>query len=187
MAIDGVMGTLFIPFGIGGQSLSAFDPTNGVSDHADMDIQRSNVRFLIARSGKSDDQVGKESGAGQSWLSRWLARKIEKTNSDKLDMIADYFSVSRADIRYQDLSQPGAVPASQPTGHEAVILQAAVKIEAMLADLALTPPPKDRYAQRLFVAGQVAREIGADAILSGERLVEGVKALAARLRAVGEG
>lgn len=185
MASEGVMGDRNIPFGIWRQSISGFDPTNGMAEHPYMDIVRSNLRFLCEQRGVTASEAGTASGAGQSWVSRYLARKILKVNNDKLDQLADYFGVSRSEIRYRDLSEPGALPPSQPTGQEEVIMAAAVKIEAYLQDMSPVPLPRESYPQRLFTAMQVAREVGPDAILAGDLLVEGARSLAARLRAIG--
>lgn len=169
------------------QSPFAFDPTDGIPDHPVMDIVRSNIRHLMAREGLSELALAGRSGVGQSWIHRYMAGTIKKSNAEKLEKIAAAFGLTAAQLMWTDLTAPGSVGPSQPVGQEAVIIAAAVKIEAMLAEMAVSPPPKDAYAQRLFVAGQVARELGADAILSGEKLVEGVKVLAARLRAAGGG
>lgn len=92
---------------------------NGIGDYAYMDTPRRNIRHLMA--GRSENQVGDESGVGQSWLHRYLSGEIKKGNETKLVALARYFGVSVAKMVFDDLTGT-AVPASQTVGIDAPTL-----------------------------------------------------------------
>lgn len=151
-----------------------------------MDIVRGNIRHLMQLHGiRSELELASRSGVHQTWIHRYMAGTIKKANPEKIAKIADVFGVTAGEVMWRDLTQPGAAPASQPTGREAEIMAAAVKVEAFLKEMSPVPLPEDEYAQRLYIAAQVVRDFGAEAILSGEKLADGARSLAAKLRAVG--
>jgi hypothetical protein len=147
-----------------------------------MDIVRDNIRFLMGE--ESELAFANRCRVGQTWLHRFLAGTIKKPNLEKMGRIAGAHGLTASQLMFTDLTKPGAV-ASQLTGQEAEIMAAAVKLEALLRDLSPAPLPSETYSQRLYVASQVVRECGAEYILNDEKLVEGVRSLAARLRVSG--
>lgn len=187
MALDGVMGDIIIPFGIHKQSRFGYDPTNGIRHHADMDILRGNIEHL--RGARSINEVGIQSGAGQSWLQRFMnptkPSGIHKPNVEKITLVARYFGVPYGDLISKDLTGTRPAGSSQPTGQEQEIVHAAVTLLHYFDDLAAEPPPRETYAARLFIAMQVVQEEGVEGIQDGSRMVSASRTLAARLRAAG--
>lgn len=183
MALDGVMGDIIIPNGICSQYSSAYDPTNGIGEYAYMDIVRSNIKYLMHRDGLNENELADRSGAGQTWIHRYMKGTIQKANPEKMALIAKVFGYSAADLMWTDLTNGSA--ASQPVGTEQRTLDAAVKLVELFEAMSPTPPPKALYSGRLFIALQVVQEAGAEGILDGTMLVEATKSLAARLRATG--
>lgn len=170
-----------IPFRIARQSRSAFPPTNGMGDHPDMDYARQNIDFL--RGDMSVNRLALASGVGQSWLQRYLkpenAGGIQKDNTEKLAKLAAYFRVSLSDLMSKDLSS-AARPESQLAGLEAQTLHDAVKLLELYEAMLPTPPPRESYSDRLFVALKVVRDEGGT--IEGDGLVRASKRLAAELR-----
>lgn len=183
MALDGVMGDIIIPNGIASQYSSAYDPTNGMVEYAYMDIVRSNIKHLMHRDGLNENELAERSGAGQTWIHRYMKGAIQKANPEKMALIAKVFGYSAADLMWTDLTSGGSV--SHPVGTEQRTLDAAVKLVELFEAMASPPPPRALYSGRLYVALQVVQEAGADGILDGTSLVEATKSLAARLRATG--
>lgn len=186
MASEGSIGAAHYPVPDSLSSRYAFPPTNGIRQHPGMDTVRSNIRRLMA--GRSINEVAEGSGVGQTWLQRYLnpdkPSGIKKANPEKLEQLARYFGVSAGDLLVVDLAQVRR-DKSQPVGQERQIVAAAVKLVQHLQDFAVEPIPPERYADLLYVAMLVAREEGAEGILSGETIIPAAKRFARELRATG--
>ncbi len=173
-------------FCIDAQCVSAFPPTNGISDYSGMNLLLDNINHLLGK--RSVNAVGVESGVGQAWLRRVLLSDrpggTRKADQDKVAQLAQYFGVTTSELMFRDLSHSDR-PESQLVGTEQEIVSAAVKLLGFLDQFAPEPPSPDTYAGRLFIAMQVAREEGVDGILSGGTIIEASRQLAVRLRAVG--
>lgn len=144
MASEGVMGSQSIPFGIFQQSRSGFCPTNGMGDHSYMDIPRSNIRHLLHVRGMAEHQLGNESGAGQSWVNRYMNGVIRKPNPEKMAQIATYFGVSLQALLTEDLSGLSEAPASQPVSLQRQMIATTVTLVRYVQEMALEPIPEER-------------------------------------------
>lgn len=175
IAVDGFIGRDPIYFGIDPQSRTAFPPTNGIRDDEVMDTLRSNLRHLMAERHESENIVGMRSGAGQTWLHRFLKAGIQKPNSAKVELLAKYFGVSPAELQHEDLTVRPGSDVSHVTGLEPQIVAAAVKLVQYIQDVAVEPLPQEQYAHLLYVAMLVVREEGAGGVLDGTSLVDASK------------
>lgn len=187
MASDGFMGTMMHPYRDICQSLDAFLLPGGICHDPHMDEQdytRANIRHLLDLRGLKISNLAIESGAGQSWVSRYMSGKFER-NIAKIELIAKYLGVPAHRLMYEDLAGTSPSAASQSVGTEQEIVAAAVKLERELAAMSPTPLPPETYAQRLFVAMKVVQAEGAASVLDGSGLVEAIRHLAAELRRAG--
>lgn len=185
MACDGVIATEDIPFGIIIQSLSGFCPTSGIPDHPDMDIVRNNIRHLMNLRGLNELTLASAAGIYQSWLTRYMKAKIAKPNMEKLSAVANALGVSLNQLMFSDLTQPGAVPPSQPTQLEKETIAAAVKLVKELEDVSPVRQDPSTFSDRLAVAGKTVDRFGHDGILDGSKLNEALRHFAAELRRAG--
>lgn len=186
MACEGVIGRENIPFGIVKQSGFGFCPTNGQPQYPYMDIVRSNIAHLKALRGiKTDLELGIKSGAGQSWVSRYMAGKIAKSNPDKLALIARYLGVSASQLMWSDLTAPGAVAPSHPTQLERETMAAAVKLVQELEALSPVPQDPSTFSDRLAIAGKAVDRFGHAGIIDGTKLNDALRHFAAELRKAG--
>lgn len=188
MASEGFMAKENIPFGIRMESPNAFCPTNGMRDHScmhDDDLPRRNIQFLIDRHQANATEVGVKSGAGQSWVSRYLNNKIDKANPEKIGLVAKFFNVSASDVMWTDLSASADASPSQPVGSEREIVAAAVKLVSEMEAMAPEPLPKETYADRLYVAMKVVQEEGAAGIMDDSNVIVALRRFAAELRKTG--
>lgn len=146
-----------------------------------MDYARQNIDFL--RGDMSVNRLALASGVGQSWLQRYLrpgnAGGIQKDNTEKLGKLAAYFGVQLADLMARDLTKDERSE-SQLAGLEAQTLHAAVKLLDLYEAMLPSPPSRETYADRLFVALKVVRDEGGS--IEGDGLVRASKRLAAELR-----
>lgn len=147
MASEGVMDADAIPFGIVIQSRSGFSPTSGHRHHPVVDYTRTNIDHLRGR--RSIKQVGEESGAGQSWLQRFLnpdsPSGIQKANAEKLGQLARYFGVSVDAITRSDLAgRTASQSQSQPARFDDATMAQAVEMLYIMRDAR----PDDRRFHR---------------------------------------
>lgn len=149
------------------------------------DLPRRNLRHLIANSLASAADAAIASGAGQSWVSRYLAGKISKPNPEKLALLAAHFGVSVSDLMWKDLSMTGPQSASQPVGTEQAIVAAAVKLVSELEAMSPEPLPRETYAERLYIAMQVVRDEGVSGVLDDSNVIVALRRFAAELRKTG--
>ncbi len=188
MAVDGFMGQDNIPFGIAMESPNAFCPTSGMRDHSHMhedDLPRRNLRHLFHVRQTTAADAANASGAGQSWVSRYLSGKISKPNPEKLGLLASYLGVSASDIMWKDLSGDGPSVESQPVGSEREIVAAAVKLVRELEAISPDPTPQESYAERLYVAMKIVRDEGASGVLDDSNVIVALRRFAAELRKTG--
>lgn len=188
MASDGFIAPENIPFGILLESPNAFCPTNGMRDHPHMhadDLPRRNLRHLIAINRTTAADAAVASGAGQSWVSRYMTGKISKPNPEKLAQLAAHFGVPISDLMWKDLSSSGAPSQSQPVGSERAIVEAAVKLVRELEAISPDAPSPDTYAERLYVAMKVVRDEGAEGVLDDSNVIVALRRFAAELRKTG--
>lgn len=170
------------------ESPTAFCPTNGMRDHPYMhpdDLPRRNLRHLIATNNTTATDAGNASGAGQSWVSRYLNEAISKPNATKMGQLAAHFGVPVSDLMWKDLSATGDTPASQPVGSEHAIVAAAVKLTREIESVWPEPMPAETYADRLFIAMKVVREEGAEGVLDESKLLGAIRRFSAELRKTG--
>lgn len=161
-----------------------------------MNLLRANVRHLMGS--RSINSVAEAAGVPQSWLQRLLnpdkpGGTQSRTNPEHLEKLARHLGVTPAQLMFQNLTETPSAP-SQSAGLEEEIMAAAAKLvwflDELLRGMGLgdqIPSLTNHEAQgrRLFVAAQIAREEGAEAILDGSKLAEASTRLAARLRAMG--
>lgn len=188
MAVDGFMGKENIPFGIRMESPTAFCPTNGMRDHAHMhddDLPRRNLKHLIRTHQTSAAEAAAASGAGQSWVSRYIRGIIAKPNPEKIGQLAAHFGVTASDMMWRDLSGLSSPAASQPVGSEQAIVEAAVKLVGELEAMSPEPLPRETYAERLYVAMKVVRDEGAAGVLDDSNVIVALRRFAAELRKTG--
>lgn len=185
MASDGFIGREVIPFGITTQYLSGFCPTKGIPHHPYMDIVRNNIRFLMTREGLNELAVATRAGIHQSWLTRYMKGKIAKPNTEKLGSVAMALGVNANQLMFSDLTQPGAVPSSQPTQLEREIMAAAVKLVQELEALSPVPQDPSTFSDRLAIAGKAVDKFGHAGIMDGSRLNDALRHFAADLRKAG--
>lgn len=112
-----------------------------------MDYTRSNIEHLRGR--RSIKQVGEESGAGQSWLQRYMnpdkPSGIRKANSEKLGQLAKLFGVSVDQLTKTDLqSQVAAHGQSQAARFDDATMAQAVELLFLMGDAR----PDDRRFRR---------------------------------------
>jgi len=149
----------------------------------EQDYTRQNIRFLLEQRGLKISNLAKESGAGQSWVSRYMGGRFER-NVAKIELMARYLGIPAHRLMYEDLSGAN-LALSQSVGTEEEIVEAAVKLERELAALAPTPPSPETYAQRLYIAMKVIQEEGAAGVLDGSSLMGAMRLYAAELRKTG--
>ena len=110
------------------ESRSGFEPTNGRAHYPGMDYTRTNIDHLRGR--RSIKQIGDESGAGQSWLQRFMnpdkSSGIFKGNAEKLGQLARYFGVTVDDLTRRDLTAQVVAPgqSQSPRFDDATMSQA---------------------------------------------------------------
>lgn len=150
-----------------------------------MDTLRENIAYLMTQRGENENVVGMGSGAGQTWLHRFMKHRIRKPNSDKVALLARYFGVSAAELQHVNLAERGGSSSSQLAGLEPQIVAAAVKLVQYIQDVAVEPLPQEQYAHLLYVAMKVARDEGAGGILDGTNLIDASRRFAAQLRTGG--
>ncbi len=151
----------------------------------DDDLPRRNLRHLISLHRTTAAEVAVASGAGQSWVSRYMAGKISKPNPEKMGQLARHFGVSTSDLMWIDLSGIDEPVASQSVGSEREIVAAAVKLVSEMEAMAPEPLPKETYADRLYVAMKVVQEEGAAGIMDDSNVIVALRRFAAELRKTG--
>ncbi len=157
-------------------------------DHPHMhseDLPRRNLRYLIESHRTTAADAAVASGAGQSWVSRYMSGKISKPNPEKLGQLAAHFGVSASDLMWKDLSGGAAKPQSQPVGSERAIVEAAVKLVRELEAIAPEHSSPDTYAERLYVAMRVVRDEGAEGVLDNSNVIVALRRFSAELRKTG--
>ena len=77
-----------------------------MGDHSRMDTVRRNIRALLQQRGLTQNQMAVDSGAGQSWVNRYMNGVIQKPNQEKIAQIAAYFRVPIQDLLTADLATP---------------------------------------------------------------------------------
>lgn len=151
------MGRKLIPFRIPLQSRSGFCPTNGHRHDPFMDHTRSNIDHLRGR--RSIKQVGEESGAGQSWLQRYMnpdkPSGIQKANVEKLGQLARYFNVTVDALQKSNLAagHASASGQSQSARFDDEIMAQAVELLFLMGD---ARPDDKRFARPTWPMIQVA-------------------------------
>lgn len=181
MASAGFIDAQPIPFRIGGQSPSGFVPTNGIPDYAGMDFVRANITHL--KGGRSINELAEAAGIGQSWLQRFMnpdgPSGIRKPNAEKLALLATALGVSFPALMSQDLT--GLTPAqSQPVGQQRATMRAAARLLERARELIIGDVDEDALIDSALEA---AIEVGPERILNGDGLLDGVRLVAARIKA----
>jgi hypothetical protein len=180
MASAGFIDGQPIPFRIAVQSPIGFEPTNGIRDYAGMDYVRSNITFLRGR--RSIKEIGEASGAGQSWLQRFMKPDqpsgIQKPNAEKLALVAKELGVSFSALMTQDLTRAGGAP-SQSAGQDRATMRAAARLIERAREMIIGDVDEDALIDNALEA---AIEIGPERILSGDGLFDGVRLVAARIK-----
>ena len=121
------------------------------------DFTRSNIDHLRGR--RSIKQVGEESGAGQSWLQRFMNPDrdggIQKANVEKLGKLARYFNVSDDALRKQNLAagHGSAAGQSQAARFDDATMQQAVELLFLMGD---ARPDDKRFRRPTWAMIQIA-------------------------------
>lgn len=181
IASAGFMDGHAIPFRIGSQSPIGFEPTNGIPDYAEMDLVRTNITFL--QGDRSIKDLAEAAGIYQSWLQRFMnpdgPSGIRKPNAEKLAKVAGVLGVSFTALMTQDLTRSHPAP-SQPVGQQRATMRAAARLIERAREVIIGDVNEDALIDSAL---DVAEEIGPERILSGDGLLDGLRLMAARIKA----
>ena len=181
MAAAGFIDGKPIPFRIPLQSPIGFEPTGGIHDYAGMDFVRANITSL--KGDRSIKELAEAANIGQSWLQRFMNPEgpsgIRKPNAEKLAKVASALGVTFSALMTQDLTRNGASP-SQSAGQQRDIMRAAARLIEQAKGMIIGDVDEDALIDSALEA---AAEVGPERILSGDGLLDGIRLVAARIRA----
>jgi len=181
MASAGFIDGQTIPFRIDTQSPIGFVPTNGIRDYARMDFVRANITHL--KGDRSIKELAEAAGVGQSWLQRFMnpdgPSGIRKPNADKLVLVAAALGVTFSALMSQDLTG-SARAQSQSAGQQRETMRAAARLIEQAREMIIGDVDENALIDSALDA---AAEVGPERILSGEGLLDGIRLVAARIRA----
>lgn len=183
MASEGFMASQLIPNGICDQSRSVFFLTNGMGDHSRMDTVRRNIRALLQQRGLTQNQMAVDSGAGQSWVNRYMNGVIQKPNQEKIAQIAAYFRVPIQDLLTADLMAIDGSAASQPVGLQRQMIASTVTLVRYVQEMALEPIPEEKVQDLIDRATEEVVENWPNGFASDKDMASAGRGVIARLRA----